>query len=190
MSDTSIDFSLYGPLRHLIGVWEGSKGDDTAPSDDRGTEKNLFRERIIFTPMSPVVNHEQILYGLRYATTAWRLNDTEAFHEESGYWMWDSKEKQVLRCFIVPRGITVLAGGTVEADAKSFFLAADLGSPTYGICSNQFLDREFKTVRYELNVSINQDGSFTYDEDTQIQMMGRKDLFHHRDKNTLRLVSA
>ncbi len=63
-----------GPLAPLAGVWEGEKGDDTAPDEDRaGVETNKFRERITFEPMGPVNNHEQALYGLRYTTTAWRV---------------------------------------------------------------------------------------------------------------------
>ena len=72
----------------------------------------------------------------------------------------------------------------------SFTLAADLGSPTYGICSNRFLDREFQTVRYELTVTIHADGSVGYDEDTVLKMPGRPDLFHHRDKNVLRRIDV
>lgn len=175
-----------GPLAPLAGIWEGDKGDDTAPDDDRGTETNKFRERMTFEPMGPVNNHEQMLYGLRYATTAWRIGEDNPFHEEVGYWLWDAQAKQVLRCFIVPRGVAVIAGGTVEPDAKSFELTADAGSETYGICSNQFLDKEFKTVRFELKVTIHDDQSFSYEEDTQLQIKGRKDLFHHIDKNTLK----
>ena len=37
-----------GPLAPLAGIWEGNKGDDTAPSNDRGTETNKFRERVTF----------------------------------------------------------------------------------------------------------------------------------------------
>jgi hypothetical protein len=177
-----------GPLKPLAGIWEGEKGDDTAPSDDRGVETNKFRERIVFDPLGPVNNHEQTLYGLRYSTTAWRLGDQNPFHEELGYWLWDSSAKQVLRCFMVPRGVTVIAGGTVEPDAKTFELFAEVGSETYGICSNQFLDKEFKTVRYELKVSIHDDASFSYEEDTQLKIKGQADLFHHIDKNTLRRV--
>ena len=177
-----------GPLAPLAGIWEGSKGDDTAPSDDRGVEKNLFRERISFEPFGPVDNHEQHLYGLRYSTTAFRLNEADSFHEETGYWMWDSAEKQVMRCFIVPRGVTVLAGGTVEPNARSFDLKAELGSPTYGICSNPFLDREFKTVKYTLRVEIRPDGSLFYEENTQMLMKGRTQLFDHIDKNVLRKI--
>ncbi len=186
MSDKIIE--QLGPLAALAGVWEGERGADVAPSDDRGTETNKFRERITFEPLGPVDNHEQKLFGLRYATVAWRIGETEPFHEELGYWLWDAKAKQVLRCFMVPRGVTVLAGGTVEPNARSFELVANAGSDTYGICSNLFLDQEFKTVRYELKVTLNEDGSFTYAEDTQLRVKGQTEIFHHTDGNTLRRV--
>lgn len=181
-----------GPLAALAGVWEGEKGDDVAPSDDRGTELNKFRERMTFVPFGPADNHEQRLFGLRYTTTAWRLGEPDPFHEELGYWLWDAAEKQVMRCFLVPRGITVLAGGTVEPDATSFSLSAEVGSSVFGICSNPFLDREFKTVKYDFKISITtaSDGTqeLTYSEDSQLQMPGKKALFHHIDKNKLKQV--
>jgi hypothetical protein len=177
-----------GPLASLAGVWEGDKGADVAPADDRGTERNAFRERLTFEPFGPVKNHEQELYGLRYATVAWRLGEDVPFHEETGYWLWDAVAKQVLRCFIVPRGITVLAGGTVEPDATKFDISAAAGSDTYGICSNKFLDREFKTVRYERTITVHGRDSFSYKEDTQLKLKGRQELFHHTDANTVKRV--
>ncbi|MBS0158675.1 MAG: FABP family protein [Nitrospira sp.] len=177
-----------GPLAALAGVWEGDKGADVAPDDNRGTEHNPYRERLTFEPIGPVNNHEQQLYGLRYSLVVFRLSDGTAFHEESGYWLWDAAAKQVLRCFSVPRGVTVLAGGTVEPDATSFQLAADVGSETYGICSNPFLDREFKTVRFEVTITVHGPDSFSYHEDTQLKMMGRSDLFHHTDTNRVTRV--
>ena len=102
-----------GPLAPLVGVWEGAQGDDIAPSDDRGTENNKYRERMVFEPFGPQTNHEQILYGLRYSTTAWRLGEPEPFHEDIGYWIWDVQDKQITKTFVIPRGIAVLAGGTV-----------------------------------------------------------------------------
>lgn len=179
-----------GPLAPLAGIWEGDKGDDTAPADDRGTEKNRFRERITFVPLGPTQNHEQILYGLRYATTAWRLGETDPFHEELGYWLWDAQAKQVLRCFLVPRGVSVIAGGTAEASARSFELSAKAGSETYGICSNRFLDREFKTVRYVLKIKILGADQWSYEEDSQLKIKGQKKIFHHVDKNILSRVST
>jgi hypothetical protein len=109
-----------GPLAALAGIWEGQKGEDVAPSDDRGAERNQFGERMTFDPMGPVRNHAQTLYGLRYATTVWRIGEADPFHEDLGYWLWDADAKQMLRCFIMPRGVTVIAGGTVEPSAQSF----------------------------------------------------------------------
>ena len=179
-----------GPLATLAGVWEGDKGADVAPSDDRGTEQNKFRERITFEPIGPVRNHEQVLYGLRYATVARRIGEADPFHEEVGYWLWDPGERQVLRCFIVPRGVAVIAGGTAEPTATTFSLVAEAGSGTYGICSNRFLEKEFKTVRYELTVTILDNNRFYYREDTQLQLPGRADLFHHTDENRLTRVTG
>jgi hypothetical protein len=178
-----------GPLAPLAGIWEGDKGDDIAP-DKNPTEikNNKYRERLVLEPFGPVNNHAQTLYGLRYSTTVWPLGQENPFHEETGYWLWDPAEKQVLRCFIVPRGVSVIAGGTVEPDAREFQLAADAGSVTYGICSNQFLDREFKTVRYELKVTVRDKNSFSYEEDTQLQIKSQDKLFHHTDANTLKRV--
>jgi len=178
-----------GPLAGLVGIWEGDKGTDKAPDDDRvSTETNEFRERMTFDPTGLVENHSQSLYGLRYTTTAWRLGEEDPFHEELGYWLWDADAKQVLRCFMVPRGVTVIAGGTAEAEASSFELAAEVGSETYGICSNRFLDREFKTVRYELCFEKRGADTIHYREDTVLQIRGLDDLFHHTDENTLTRV--
>ncbi len=178
-----------GPLAPLAGIWEGDKGDDTAPSKDLGTKITPFRERFTFEPLGPVNNHQQALYGLRYNRTVWPSGESDPFHEDLGYFLWDGQAKQALRSFIVPRGVAVIAGGTVEPNARSFQLAADAGSETYGICSNQFLHKEFKTVRYELKITIHDDQSFSYEENTQLQIKGRKDLFHHIDKNTLKRIS-
>ncbi len=178
-----------GPLAKLAGVWEGDQGIDIAPSPTRGSLETPYRERIVFEAMGPVDNHEQQLYGLRYSTAAYRHGEDEAFHEELGYWLWDGQEGQVLRCFLVPRGVTILAGGDAAAGDLSFSIAAEVGSQTYGISSNRFLDREFKTVRYELTVTIEHSNSFRYEEDTQLLLKGLSQPFHHLDSNTLRRVS-
>lgn len=67
----------------------------------------------------------------------------------------------------------MLAGGLADSQSLEFSMLAELGSPTFGLCSNPFLDREFKTVRYELSVKVAADGmSFEYDEDTILQDEG------------------
>lgn len=186
MSNPDID--NLGPLAAFAGTWEGSRGIDLAPDDDRvSVERNEFRERVVLEPIGLVENHEQQLYGLRYAKTAWRLGVDDSFHEEVGYWLWDAKASQVMLSFIVPRGVTVLAGGDVAADATRFSLAADVGSEVFGICSGPFLDREFKTVRYEIELST-QGETFSYKQNTQLQIVGQSKLFDHTDDNTLTRV--
>jgi hypothetical protein len=178
-----------GPLAGLEGIWEGEKGTDTAPDDDRvSKEINKYRERMTFEPTGLVENHDQRLSGLRYTTTAWRVGADDPFHEELGYWLWDAEARQVLRCFMVPRGVTVIAGGTADADASAFELVAEVGSETYGICSNRFLDREFKTVRYELSFEKRDADTIHYHEDTVLKIQGQDELFHHTDENTLTRV--
>ncbi|MDP2340056.1 MAG: heme-binding beta-barrel domain-containing protein [Deltaproteobacteria bacterium] len=179
-----------GPLAGLAGNWEGTKGADTAPGKQREVMRTPFTERMAFVPFGPVDNHEQQLWGLRYNTTVTRMLDGAGFHEDLGYWLWDPRARQVYRCFVIPRGVTVMAGGAVDADARSFKLVAEVGSPTFGICSNPFLDVEFRTVRYELTVDIHNADSFSYEADTQLLMKGRGEIFHHVDKNTLSRVSS
>ena len=177
-----------GPLAALAGTWEGDRGTDVAPGADLGVMETAFRETMIFEPIGEVTNHQQSLYGLRYATTVWPIGDAEPFHEEVGYWLWDAANQQVMRSFTVPRGYTVLAGGTAAANASEFLMTADVGSETYGICSNLFMAEEFRTIRFECRVTIHDTDSFSYDEDTQIQIRGQNELFHHRDANRLSRV--
>lgn len=183
-----------GPLGPLLGVWEGEKGTDLAPSDKAETDRQLaiskYRERMVFEPTGPVDNHEQRLFGLRYSTKAWRVGAPDPFHEELGYWMWDPASELIIRCFMPPRGMTVLAGGKAQATAREFSLEAKAGDEVFGICSSPFLTAEFKTLRYTLDIKVLDDDSFSYDEHTWLKMKGREELFDHRDSNTVRRVST
>lgn len=177
-----------GPLAALAGRWEGDEGVDEAPAADRGPMTTRYRERTVFEPMGPVDNHEQTLFGLRYSMTAWRLGEAEPFHEELGYWMWDAAAGQVMRGFLVPRAMTILAGGSAAAADRKLRMEATVGSATFGISSNPFLDVHFRTVRYELDVDLSVADQYRYAEDTQLLLKGRSEVFHHRDSNTLKRV--
>lgn len=146
--------------------------------------------RVTCVPISVVRNHEQVMYGLRDATGAHRIGEADPFHEEVRYWLWHPGERQVVRCFSVPRGVAVMAGGTVEPTATTFILMAEGGLETYGICSNRFLSRAFMPVRYELTVRILERNRFLYTEDMHLRMPGRPDLFHPTDENTLICAST
>lgn len=184
---TSIDEDIVknlGPLTALAGTWVGDQGLDISPIRN-GQSETKFRERMTFEPMGPVVNGPQVLYGLRYSTVAWPLRQENPFHEEVGYWLWDPNEQLVMRSFIVPRGVAVNAGGKADPQGKGFEMSAEVGSVTFGILSNPFLDQAFKTVRYTLKVMVQGDGQFSYMEDTQLQIQGREGIFHHTDQNAL-----
>ncbi|MDR4500002.1 MAG: heme-binding beta-barrel domain-containing protein [Nitrospirales bacterium] len=189
MADEELIRNL-GPLGPLAGTWEGDQGLDVAPSKKHGKKETSFREHMTFEPFGPVVNGSQSLYALRYRTTIWPLGEENPFHEEVGYWLWDAEAKQVLRCFIVPRGIAVEAGGTAEPSDTTLTMQADVGSETYGVLSNRYLDQHAKTVSYRLTVTIHDGNSFSYEEDTLLQIAGQSDVFHHTDKNTLRRITA
>ncbi|RDH86095.1 MAG: FABP family protein [endosymbiont of Galathealinum brachiosum] len=176
-----------GPLATLAGTWEGDKGIDISRIKSKETETK-YRERVIFAPLGPVNNGPQQLYGLRYSMTAWRLGEEDAFHEEVGYWLWDAGNKQVLRCFMVPRGVLINAGGDAEENSKSFHLEAKVGSETYGILSNKYLDETYKTKEYVLDVEIHDEGSFSYKEDTRLWIPINEAIFHHTDQNTLQKI--
>lgn len=186
--DTDILPNL-GPLAALAGVWEGDQGIDVSPTP-AGSEETRYRERIVFEPMGPVVNGPQVLYGLRYATTAWPLGEDDAFHEEVGYWLWDPERKLVMRCFMVPRAVLVSAGAVVEPDARQYTMTAECGDKALGVLSNPFLAEFTNTDRYECTITVHDDGSFSYQEDTVLRIHGQDEQFHHTDENRLQRVSG
>jgi hypothetical protein len=176
-------------LAGLIGTWEsGWEGRDVAFHNDMGKiHETPFREKTTFKPFGPVGRGEQCLYGLDYRTAAWREGDTNPFHTEVGYWMWDAKDRQVTRCFVLPMGQALIAGGTVEPDATTFRLEALIGSNTYGILSNQHIDEVAHSTRFDVTVSFTED-TFTYDETTVIEHKKYPSIVMHTDRNTLTLL--
>jgi hypothetical protein len=179
----------YGPLRFLIGKWEsaGFRGENRAPDPGRNVENTKFRQEMNFEPIGDVNNHEQVLYALRYSTKAYEEgDDEEAFHEEVGYFIWDKDNRQVMKSFIVPRGIAVNAGGEADINATEFSVLAQLGSSTYGLCSNKFLDQEFQTISYELKIEFIDEDEFSYDENSKIKIKGQEKIFDHTEKNILK----
>ena len=73
----------------------------------------------------------------------------------------------------------------LEKMQKSFELNAKLGSPTYGICSNQFLNENFRTESYWYKLNFNGDKSISYEQNTSLRINGQDKIFDHKDSNTL-----
>ena len=179
----------WGPLGPLAGDWEGEGGLDSAYSHREGRAvETPYREKLSFKAFGPVANGAQVLYGLDYRTAMWRATEDNPFHTEVGYWLWDSASGELVRAFAVPRGITVLAGGTAAADATSFTLSATAGDGRYGICSNRYLVDNAATLSYHLTVTVHGDGTWSYDEVSMLDMREMTEPFAHSDHNRLHAV--
>jgi len=178
--------SEWGPLARLAGEWQGEGGLDTAYS--HSAERVLdtpFLEKCTLKPFGPVDNGTQSLYGLDYKTAMWRGDEQNPFHTEVGYWLWDAASGEVVRGFVVPRGITVLAGGTAAADATSFTLSAAQGGAQYTIGENRYLAQNASTLSYEVTITVGED-TWSYAETTMLRMKEFEVPFAHTDHNTLR----
>ena len=90
----------------------------------------------------------------------------------------------------IPRGQVVLASGVAKPDDKTIAVSAKRGDTRYGICSTEFLDEAFRTTSYRCGITFNDDGSWTYDIQTELTVKGRDQPFNHHDTNTLQLVEA
>jgi hypothetical protein len=183
--------SEWGPLAALIGEWEGEGGLDSAFSHSKGEVLSTpYLEKLTMKPFGPVDNGSQSLYGLDYRSAMWRDDEENPFHTEVGYWLWDAAAGEVLRGFVVPRGITVLAGAIgVAADATEFTLTADLGNPRYGISENAYLGDKASSTSYRVTITANADGTWSYAEETTLRMVEFAEPFPHTDSNTLHRVS-
>lgn len=187
-----------GPLRALAGTWSSVMGVDLHPvgpgSDITGTlinddEQNVFEERYELHPIDPQTNGPQLFYGLRYHTHIVKPGEVETFHDQVGYWLWEPAAHTIVHMLAIPRGQVVLAAGVAAPEATTFEVSAALGSETYGILSNPFLNRAFQTVNFRMLVTVNSDGTWSYEEHTQMRVPGREGLVDHVDRNTLKRIA-
>eukprot|EP01030_Chromulinospumella_sphaerica_P024721 gene24721-24819_t len=177
-----------GPLRRLAGVWEGHRGVDVNPKAD-GPETRQYYERIEMQPIDPQANGPQLFYGLRYHVHVNTTEEALTFHDQVGYWLWEPATGLILQTVSIPRGQVAIAAGHAEPDATSLVLTAVRGQTEYGICSTTFLEQAFRTDAYRIEVTFHDDGSWSYVQDTTLQVRGRDEPFRHRDRNTLGKVA-
>lgn len=175
-----------GPLSGMAGVWQGTRGLDIKPKAE-GAKKQAFDERIELQPIDPQTNGPQLLYGLRYHTHVTKPEQVKTYHDQVGYWLWEPASGTVIHTLTIPRGQTVLATGQAAADARQFTLKATREAGQ--ISDTPFLAHAFKTTEFTIEVTINDDGTWSYDEDTVLAIRGQAEPFHHRDRNTLSKVA-
>ena len=85
-------------------------------------------------------------------------------------------------------GQAVLAGGTAAPDDKRISVEARRGDTRFGICSTTFLEEAFRTDYYRIDITFNDDGSWTYVTRTDLAVRGSEPPFNHHDTNTLRRI--
>ena len=180
----------WGPLAGLIGEWEGEGGVDHAFKHSAEIVfDTTYREKCTMKPFGPVDNGSQSLYGLDYKSAMWRDDEENPFHTEVGYWLWDAATGEVMKGFVVPRGIVVLAGGFTTADAKVFTMKAALGDSKYAIGENTYLAANASSTSYEVTITVG-DGTFGYDQTTWLNMKEFAEPFPHTDHHSMTRVSG
>jgi hypothetical protein len=177
-----------GPLTGMAGIWQGTRGLDVKPKAD-GPRKQAYVERIELQPIDPVTNGPQLLYGLRYSTHITKPDQVKTYHEQVGYWLWEPATGTITHTLSIPRAQVAMAGGKAAADATSFEVAAFEDSTNFAIRSSPFLEYAFKTVEFRIKVTVNPDGTWSYEEDTVLMIRGQAEPFHHTDRNTLSKIA-
>jgi len=173
-----------GPFTGMAGIWEGIRGMDLKPKAD-GPREQAYVEHIELQPIDPQTNGPQLFYGLRYHSHITKPEQIKTYHDQVGYWLWEPATSSIIHTLTIPRGMTTMACGKAIANDRQFALHAKEGDPCAGISSSPFLDYAFKTVEFHIQVNINADGTWSYEQDTVLKIKDQEKLFHHIDKNTL-----
>jgi hypothetical protein len=176
-----------GPLRRMAGLWRGEKGVDVKPKA-QGPVTQVYVEHYELQPIDPQTNGPQLLYGLRYHTFIHKPGLSKMYHDQVGYWLWEPATGNIMVTLAIPRGQIAMASGHAAADADRFELVASRGSLVNGIVSNPFLEHAFTLLEWRIAVAFHADGTWSYVQDTVMQIEGRAEPFHHTDRNTLTKV--
>ena len=178
---------VYGPLDKLIGVWHGDKGLDIAPEPE-GAERNPYYETLTFTDIGDVTNAEtQVLAVLHYRQIVQRKSNDKIFHDQTGYWMWDANTGIIMHSLTIPRGVSVLAGGTYvgeKGDNGSVVMevSAGLNNKDWQIIQSPFMKGNARTTDFCQRISVGND-KLSYSQTTTVEIYGK--VFEHTDKNEL-----
>ena len=177
-----------GPFAPMAGSWRGEDGVDVKPKAG-GPRTQIYLEALELVPIDAQTNGPQLLYGLRYHARMVKPGRKNTYHDQVGYWLWEPATGCVIHTLTIPRGQVAMAAGQASAEADHFELHATQGLDTWGICSSPFLDHAFKTTAFRIRVDFHDDGSWSYEEDTVLQIRGRDEPFHHVDRNHLERVA-
>ena len=176
----------YGPLKLLIGTWEGNKGIDIAP-DPEGIEENPYYETITYEEGGDLNNAErQHLSIVPYHQVVKRKSDNGVFHDERGYLLWDKENKTIIQSFTIPRGVAIVAGttykGEVDSDTIEFEVMAQEDGE-WNIAQSPFMKKNAKTIAFIHSMKFT-NTTLEYSETTTLEIYGNRQ-FAHTDDNIL-----
>ncbi|WP_196139058.1 heme-binding beta-barrel domain-containing protein [Aliikangiella sp. G2MR2-5] len=181
---TSLEQIDYGPLACLVGEWQGCSGIDVSPEED-GKEINNYREILTFRRAGDLDNAEtQELVVVEYRQTVHRIDDEKLIHQESGYYSWDSENRQLIKSFSIPRGIAIVASGELNFSSEKMICSLKADHET-GISESMFMQENAKTRSYLFEMSVEGD-SLTYRQSMTLDIYDRE--FEHTDKHTLKKI--
>lgn len=181
---TNVD---YGPLEGLIGIWKGDKGIDIAPEQE-GTENNPYFETITYTAIGDVTNAEsQVLSAVHYRQIVQRKSNKEVFHDETGYWMWDSEAEVIMHSLVIPRAVCVLAGGKYTetentAGRVTIEVSANIDDKNWKIIQSPFMQENARSTEFRQEVNVG-NGNLSYSQTTVVEIYGK--VVEHTDQNQL-----
>lgn len=174
----------YGPLSGFVGVWTGDQGMDVSPEPDED-EHSAYYERLVFEPAGDVDNADsQELVMLRYNQVVMRKRNDEVFHNEAGFLSWDAERELVMQSFAIPRGLSLVAGGSAEMTDGVVVINVEAAADhsQWGISQAPFLAEKARTSRFVRSYQLDGD-TLSYEQTTSLDIYGRD--VAHTDRNVL-----
>ena len=175
----------YGPLVGLIGTWKsapkGGVGVDVAPGQAGSTvgkgkpAVTPFYETIKYTPAGGAVNASaQHLAALYYRQQVFAKSNNKKFHDQTGYLIYDKKDRKVYDTFCIPRGVCVVAEGAPGTTMK-------LRTKSKGVAETQFMLKTDRTEAFSVTFTLS-GNTLKYDQKTDLQVYGKP--FSHTDSSS------
>lgn len=177
-----------GPLRPMAGLFISQEARDTHLVD--GEESGgQFRDEYVLSPIDPQIVGGRVLYGLRYLQYARRHGSVAMLDDQVGYWLWDALASTLTMTQSTPRGDVLVATGTCEANAAVFTLRATRESTDIADVPASTSSQLATTVSFALTVTIVDDDSWRYVQETLERVPGQREANLHRKQATLVRVS-
>lgn len=186
--NTVIDDVDYGPLAQLLGKWRGVRGTDQALQPE-GEERTAFLDELEFSTSGAACNaDEQHLVAVRYHHIVRKKDNGLIFHDQIGHWIYEPSTGLVMHSLTIPRGVCVLAGGSIaQQDGKTTFtVSASSGSKAFGIVQSPFMLDNAVTKAFKMSLIVDAD-EMSYTETTQLHIYGKD--FDHVDESRLQRLT-